>query len=137
MLLAQVLLSGNTGGEAVTFLTARISPLRAFALLRRLSGLTLCLPRDIEAVSLLSCKDRGVFEVESEALASAGTSRWLRFPRFREVLGTVERVQCFFLCRRLGSRKEVADRLGWSEEEVRKVDDTLRKRLRHLKGIAW
>ena len=137
LLLTQVLLMGNTGGDAVTWAFARFAPQTAFRVLRLFSGLRIHLTRDLGAISLACEGNMGVLNRDSEGSGSAGISRWLMFPDFRDVLGTLERVQCHLLCRQIASKREVADRLGWSEDAVRRADDAIRKRLRGLKGLAW
>lgn len=137
ILIAHLLLVNSAGGDVVAFLAARLSPSKTFSVLRHLSNLDVYLPDELDAIRGLPSDEQKIFNTETLELKSAGTSRWLKFPDFKDVLKTVERVQCFFLCRRLSNRKEVADQLGWSEKDVKRVDETMCKRLRSLKGIAW
>lgn len=124
----------------MSYLNARYGPVRSFSLLRVLSGLKLRLPDDLALVPLLSDKEKALlnrhFGPHGEE-GTAGTSRWFQVPDFSEILSVTDRVRCFMLCRKHTSRREVADLLGWSEDRVRKTDETLCKRLRSLKGVAW
>lgn len=132
-----MLLSGNIGGAAVTHVFAHHSPQVAFRLLRVLSGLRIHLKRDVGLLSLAQRGPGGSQTPNSDEASSAGTNRWLRFPDFSDVLGTLEKVRCYSLCRRIPSRRAVADQLGWSEKDVKRAYDLVCKRLRGLGGIVW
>jgi hypothetical protein len=124
------MLTSGTEGDSVPFLLAQFPLERTFALLRRLSGLTVRLPDDLDALA-------DVFTPKEQVRLTAGTSRCLRFPRFKDVLGIADKVRCYLLCRKFRDCHEVADQLGWTEDEVKRVDDTLSKRFRGVRGLAW
>ena len=130
MLVVHTLLNGNA---AVTYLFARYSPQEAFRRLRLYSGLRMQLPMDVGGVGRPESQANGD-PIPGNNGVSAGTSRWLRFPPFREVLGVLEDARCYLLCWAFGTR-EAADALGWSPLRTQKTYQRLRKRLQSLEAV--
>lgn len=130
MLIVHTLLNGN---DAVTYLLARYSPQEAFRRLRLYSGLRLCIPADVGGERRPGSQKNGGL-IPGNGL-SAGTSRWwLRFPLWRNVVGVLEDVRCYLLCRERGVQA-AADAVGWSPARTRKTYHRLRKRLRHVEEL--
>lgn len=111
------LLSSIPEGSATIAVLSSFSLEKGFELLRRLSGLTILLPQDLDLVPDLA-----------RIPASAGTSRWLKFPRFSYLLDLIQKVRCYSLCKKMRNYKTVSVTMGLTISEVKRAESFVRRK---------
>lgn len=130
--LTYVLLLSGDKGDAVSWAMETFSPEDGFHFLRKASSLCVEFPTDTASIcKFLTPKQAQQLTVYSDRLTYPVS---MTFPAFSSIAAVSEQVRCFYLCRRLRNRRMVADVMGWRDDEVRRVYESVNKRLKALKG---